>query len=90
LQRDSRDEDVIEKRTGAEFKPLSSSLHNQARATMGQTSRIVTIVNGVEVIEVTTHNPEGEPIETNYQVGGEKYQTLTEARRVAQEISESR
>jgi hypothetical protein len=57
---------------------------------MGQTSRIVTIVNGVEVIEVTTHDPEGEPIETNYQVGGERYQTLTEARRAAQEMSESR
>jgi hypothetical protein len=57
---------------------------------MGQTSRIVTIVNGVEVIEVTIHDPEGESIETNYQVGGERYQTLTEARRAAQEISESR
>jgi len=57
---------------------------------MGQTSRIVTIVSGVEVIEVTTRDPEGEPIETKYQVGGEKYRTLTEARRAAQEISESR
>jgi len=57
---------------------------------MGQTSRIVTIVSGVEVIEVKTRDPEGEPIETNYQVGGERYQTLTEARRAAQEISESR
>jgi hypothetical protein len=56
---------------------------------MGQTSRTVTIVNGVEVIEVTIHDPEGESIETSYQVRGEKYQTLTEARRAAQEISES-
>jgi len=56
---------------------------------MGQTSRIVTIVNAVEVIEVTTHDPEGEPIETNYQVGGERYQTSPEARRAAQETSES-
>ena len=71
LQRDSRDEDVIEKSAGAEVEPLSSSLRNQARVTTGQTSRIVTIVNGVEVIEVTTRDPEGEPIETNYQVGGE-------------------
>jgi len=38
---------------------------------MGQASRIVTIVNGVEVIEVTIHDPEGELIETNYQVGSE-------------------
>jgi hypothetical protein len=88
LQRDSRDEDVIEKRTRSEAELLSPSLHNQARVTMGQTGRIVTIVNGVEVIEVTTHDPEGEPIETSYEVRGEKYQTLTEARRAAQEISE--
>ena len=50
---------------------------------MGQTSRIVTIVNGVEVIEIITHDTEGEPVETNYLVRGEKYQTLTEARRAA-------
>jgi hypothetical protein len=56
---------------------------------MGQTSRIVTIIEGVEVIEVTTHDPEGEPIETRYQVRGEKYETLHEARRAAREISES-
>ena len=56
---------------------------------MGRTSRIVTIVNGVEVIEVTTHDPEGEPIKTSYQVRGEKYQTLTDARRAAQKISDS-
>ena len=55
---------------------------------MGQTSRIVTIVNGVEVIEVTTHDTEGESVETDYQVRGEKYQTLTEARRAAQKISD--
>ena len=57
---------------------------------MGQTSRIVTIVSGVEVIEVTTRDPEGEPIETKYQVGGERYQTLTEARRAAQAPSMTR
>jgi hypothetical protein len=55
---------------------------------MGRTSRIVTIVNGVEVIEVTTHDPEGEPVETSYQVRSEKYPTLTEARRAAQKISD--
>ena len=56
---------------------------------MGQTSRIVTIIAGVEVIEVTTHDPEGEPIETRYQVRGEQYETLQEARRAARDISES-
>ena len=59
------------------------------RLAMGQTSRVVTIVDGVQVIEVTTHDPEGHPIETHYQVRGEKYETLQEARRAARDISES-
>ena len=46
---------------------------------MGQTSRIVTIVNGVEVIEVTVHDPEGDPVETHYYIRGEKYETLRQA-----------
>jgi Asp-tRNA(Asn)/Glu-tRNA(Gln) amidotransferase C subunit len=46
---------------------------------MGQTSRIVTIVNGVQAVEVTTHDPEGEPIETYYRVRGEKYESLKDA-----------
>jgi len=70
LQSDSRDEDVIEKKTGADAEPLSSSSHNQAGVTMGQTSRIVTIVNGVEVIEVTVNDQDGDPIETHYHIRG--------------------
>ena len=50
-----------------------------AGVAMGQTSRIVTIVNGVQAVEVTTHDPEGEPIETYYRVRGEKYESLKDA-----------
>jgi hypothetical protein len=86
LQSDSRNEDHIEKKTGAEAEPLSSSLHNQARVTMGQTSRIVTIVNGVEIIEVTVNDQEGDPTATHYQIRGEKYETLRQAMEVAKGI----
>ena len=55
---------------------------------MGQTSRIVTIIEGVEVIEVTTHNPEGDPIEMRYHVRGEKYETLRLAMKAARAIAE--
>ena len=48
------------------------------------------IVEGVEVMEITTHDRGGHPIETRYQVRGEKYETLKEARRAAQGISESK
>ena len=50
---------------------------------MGQTSRIVTIIEGVQVIEVTTHNEQGDPIETFYRVKGEKFETLTQAMKAA-------
>jgi Asp-tRNA(Asn)/Glu-tRNA(Gln) amidotransferase C subunit len=51
---------------------------------MGQTSRIVTIVDGVQVIEVTTHDPDGHPVETRYSVRGEKYETLKQAMEAAE------
>ena len=51
---------------------------------MGQTSRIVTIIEGVQVIEVTTHDPEGGPMETYYLVRGERYETLKEAMEAAE------
>jgi len=57
---------------------------------MGQTSRIVTIVDGVEVIEVTLRDGEGDRIETHYQVGGENHETLRKAMEAARKISESR
>lgn len=47
---------------------------------MGQTSRIVTIIEGVEVMKVTTHDRDGDPIETNYQVRGERHESLKAAR----------
>ena len=51
---------------------------------MGQTSRIVTIIDGVEVMEVTVHDLKGDPIETHYHVrGGEKYETLKQAMQAA-------
>ena len=54
---------------------------------MGQTSRIVTIIEGVQVIEVTIHDPEGDPIETRYYVQGEKYETLRQAMGAARSFS---
>ena len=39
---------------------------------MGQTSRIVAIIEGVQVIAVTTHDQDGDPIETYYRVKGER------------------
>ena len=50
---------------------------------MGQRSRIVTIVDGVQVIEVTTHDPDGDPVETHYMVRGEKYEMLKQAMEAA-------
>lgn len=56
---------------------------------MGQTSRIVmTIIEGVQVIEVTTRNPEGDSIETSYRVRGEKYETLRQAMKAARGVRE--
>ena len=46
---------------------------------MGQTSRIVTIIEGVEVMEVTVHDLEGNPVETSYHVRGVKYESLRQA-----------
>jgi hypothetical protein len=55
---------------------------------MAQTSRIVTIVEGAQVIEVTTHDPDGDTVETHYMVKGEKYETLKQAMEAARAISE--
>jgi len=54
---------------------------------MGQTSRIVTVVDGVQVIEVTTHDPDGHPVETRYSVRGEKYETLKQAMEAARALA---
>ena len=50
---------------------------------MGQTSRIVTTIEGVQVMEITAHDPEGDPIETHYQVLGQRYETLRQAMEAA-------
>jgi len=57
---------------------------------MGQTSRIVTIIDGIEVIEVTLRDEDGDRIEAHYQVGGENHETLRKAMEEARKISESR
>lgn len=50
---------------------------------MGQTSRIVTIIDDVQVTEVTTYDQSGEPIGTYYLVLGEKFETLKQAMNAA-------
>jgi len=50
---------------------------------MGQMSRVVTIIEGIEVIEVTVQDPGGAPIEKHYYVLGEKYDSLREAMKAA-------
>jgi hypothetical protein len=57
---------------------------------MGQTSRIVTIVNGIEITEVTVHDLEGNPIETSYHIRGEKHETLRQAMEAARGTGERR
>ncbi len=55
---------------------------------MGQTSRVVTVVDGIEVMEVTVYNIDGEQLETRYYVRGEKYFSLKEATKAAKKIAE--
>jgi hypothetical protein len=54
---------------------------------MVRTSRVLRIIEGVEVIEVTIHDPEGDPIETGYYVQGVKYETLRQAMGAASSVS---
>jgi len=54
---------------------------------MAQTSKVVTVIDGIEVLEVTLHDLEGNPIETTYFVQGTKYRTLKEAREAARRIA---
>ena len=46
---------------------------------MKQTSRIVTIIAGVQVTEITTYDGDGDPVETCYLVRGETFETLKQA-----------
>ena len=59
------------------------SIPNGPVREMGHVSRIVTIIEGVQVIEVTTHDSQGDPLETHYVVRGEEYETLKQAMRAA-------
>lgn len=51
--------------------------------TIGQISRMVTIVDGVQVIEVRSYGPDGDPVETYYRVKGESFETLRRAMKAA-------
>ena len=50
---------------------------------MRQTSRIVKMIDDVQVVEVTTHDPDGNPVETYYLVQGERFETLKQAKKAA-------
>jgi len=52
---------------------------------MGQTSKVVTIIEGIEVIEVSILDPGGDPVERHYYVLGEKYESLKQAMRAARD-----
>jgi len=50
---------------------------------MVQTSRMVTIIEGVEVMETTAYDRDGNPVETFYRVKGERFETLKQAMKAA-------
>jgi hypothetical protein len=51
---------------------------------------VVTIIDGVEVIEVIREDLDGHPLETTYYVRGEKHTALKEAWEMAKKIAEER
>jgi hypothetical protein len=55
----------------------------RARVAMVQRSRMVTIIEGVEVTETTAYDRDGNPMETFYRVKGEKFETLKQAMEAA-------
>lgn len=52
-----------------------------------QTSRIVTIIEEVQVVEVTVRDQDGDPVETYYTVRGERFETLKTAMEAARRDS---
>jgi hypothetical protein len=50
---------------------------------MSQTSRIVAATDGVQVVKVTTHDSDGNPVERYYLVQGVRYDTLKQAMEAA-------
>jgi len=55
---------------------------------MKQTSRIVTIIAGVQVMEVTTYDQDGDPVGTSYRVKGDRYDALKQAIKAAKSDDE--
>lgn len=53
---------------------------------MGQTSRVVTVIGDIEVIEITREDVEG-LLRSRYYVQGEKYETLKAAMDAAKQLS---
>lgn len=51
-------------------------------------SRIVTVIDTIQIIEVTDEDLEGFPASSRYYVQGEKYETLRQAREAARKIAE--
>ena len=52
---------------------------------MSQTSRIVAVTDGVQVVKVTTHDSDGNPVERHYLVQGVRYDTLKQAMKAARD-----
>lgn len=53
---------------------------------MGQTSRVVTVIGNIEVIEITREDVEG-LVRSSYYVQGEKHETLKAAMDAAKQLS---
>jgi hypothetical protein len=56
---------------------------------MSQTSRIVAVTDGVQVVKVTTHDSDGNPVERHYLVQGVRYDTLKQAMKAARDERKS-
>ena len=55
---------------------------------MGQSTKVVTTVGNIDIIEVVTRDLEGDITGTSYYVQGEKHNTLKEARESAKKLSD--
>ncbi len=57
---------------------------------MGQTSKVVTVIEQIEVIEIVREDAEGLVQQSRYYVQGEKYETWKQAMDAAKQLSEDR
>jgi hypothetical protein len=55
---------------------------------VGQSTKVITSVGNIDIIEVTKRTPEDDVIESTYYVQGQKYPTLREARDAARRIAD--